>query len=347
MRNSKALPLEVLEAIKALTDMGFNWDPETIPRYVETDTRGYPSRYQEVLSSFKGGHYEMLDIDGVEPPFKITGNGKRYYSLDHDIVPFEKRLAYVFEYRGYRFAVFHPAVARSLSERLAVDGVSDPEQYTSRLREVIKNAPPVQVEGYAEETFFLVVPLEIIKNFDKFLEKFAHRYRSEGPIDYVITMERADYTTLPRYFPSLEFVYSYFFSLLSVTSVEDMLFVYFAATSWARVEALYGFLRNHLPKGASKLILFSPPDKYTAGERFVPFGRPDPIPRPLRYAEVAHFYNKDLKDYEWEGYPLGVWKEKDEKVYREAIRTFAYVEEQLKKWKATSFPSDIILRKYL
>jgi len=51
-----------------------------------------------------------------------------------------------------------------------------------------------------------------------------------------------------------------------------------------------------------------------------------------------------MDEYEVDGKALGRWREEDEKFYLEVIKTFAFVEAQLSKWRAISYPYKNLLK---
>ena len=344
----------VRRVIAALFEMGIKGYTSGLERLNEMDPSKYPTLHARLYDALQKGEYRVMDIyESTEDGTVMDGEGNRYYVLVRP-VPFERRLAYTFTYEDRRFALFHPEIARSLDERLAVEGTTDPTSYEERLREV--QPSDVHIEGYRKEYYELAIPAAAFKRTDTLLKEYSvevdltPKMKELGVVkSYYVPIPGADIKNFPRFLPSPSFSYSAILAMLNLMYARGGLFIYAIAYSWGRLLAFYDFIKQFVHPGLKSFYAFIPPEEYKEqyGEGALSeIRRPEGVPKPVKYVELARFYNT-LMRYEYEGKPLGQIKEEDPTLYAHIVRTFAYVEAQLKRWRATAFPYETIVGRYL
>ncbi len=344
----------VMRVFSALIDMGIEGYIRDLKKLDKIDPSKYPTLHGRVYDSLQKGEYRILDI--YESPLDGAlkdSEGNPYYTLVKP-VPFERRLAYIFTYEDRNFALFHHHVARSLDERLAVEGVTDPQTYEEKLHGV--NLPNVHIEGYRKEGYELVIPFHAFKRLDTLLNEYvvevepSPKMREIGVTrSYYVPIHMANFRNLPRHLPTPSFFYTNAMALLNVTHTKSSVFIYAVAYSWSRLLALHDFIKQFIYPGIKKFFAFIPPKEYKdqyGKDTIMEIKRPEGVPKPIKYTDLARFYNS-LMEYEYEGKPLGQIKEEDHTLYANIVRTFAYVEAKLKEWRATTFPYETIAGRYL
>ena len=336
---------------KALLDFGIRGYTDNLNVLDNIDPDKYPTFHAGLYRALKEGKYKLVDVHGLVDLGFVDREGTVYYTMV-EVIPFERRLAYTFEYEGINFALFHPVAALSLDERMAVEGVTDPDEYLRKLQEL--EISDVHIEGYRNEVYELFIPVVAFKNLDTLLTRYAHevdlgpKAKDVGIMrSYRVPISSADYRNLPRTLPSPYFRYNSTLAFLNFMTVKGTLFIYALAYSWGRLQALHEFLSRFLHPSSRNAYVFYPPEEYR-GEEYEPgpIFRPEGVPKPSNYTEIARFYNR-LMEYELDGKPLSQIKEEDPTLYANLIRTFAYIEAQLKNLRATAFPYETIAGRYL
>jgi len=315
---------KMLDVFQALRDMEL---PTTtgITKYLN-ELRGetYPTFHNRVLESVKNGKIEILEIYEY---YKDLGfrdiKGERYWTI-YELTPLEKRPFFTFEFDGMKIALPSHLVARSLDERLAVLDAIEEMDFYEKLK-TVKN-PNVSVEGYTIKDYTLLVPLSAMKSFDSFLQKTHKINLKDGSTGYVLYVSDSDHRVLPRTLPSPKFSFSDILGIYVVTIIEGNYFLTSYSQSWARVEVNY-----------QNLI------KWVVSEKYIIYRREDGEVKVSNYNEIADFYSR-IDEYEVEGKALGRWKEEDGRFYVEVLKTFAFVEAQLSRWRGVSFPYKNLLR---
>ncbi|NPA80916.1 MAG: hypothetical protein GXO29_07720 [Thermotogae bacterium] len=344
---------KVAKVLKVLVDLGADGFTDSLETLMSINPESYPSFHARVLEAVKRGEYRVVDVAESEGiVFKDT-EGNTYYALVN-LVPYERKLIYTFEVDSQKFALVHPLSALSLRERLSVMDITDPEDYERRLKEAGGGEDSLHVEGYSYDIYTLLVPLVAFKNPEYFFEKYTRKLRRSidslrnlGMRDIrVITLSRSEHRNLPRHLPSLDFLSSEVLAFTGITYIKGYPFASFFALSWARAAATYEMLKGHT-QNLDEIHIFQGPETEGEERSAGRFHRPESVPKPVPYREIARFYNAELLDYEYDGKPLGRWKEEDPTLYGEAIKTFAHVEAQLKRWKSVAFPHTTIVGRYL
>ncbi len=344
----------VRRVIAALFEMDIKGYTDDLDRLGEIDPSKYPTLHARLYDSLQRGEYRIMDVyESNDDGTVKDAEGNRYHTLIRP-VPFERRLAYVFTYEDRKFALFHRQIARSLEQRLAVEGSTDPDTYEARLKDL--KQPDVHIEGYENEIYELIIPVAAFKRIDTLLKDYSveaeltPRMKDLGVIkSYVVFMHGTKFRNLPRFLPSPNFLYSNVLSILNLVHMEGSLFIYAVTSSWGRLLAFHDFVKQFVYPDIKNFYVFLPPEKYKeqyGEEKILDIRKPDGVPKPVKYVELARFYNTLMKQ-EYEGKPIGQIKEEDPTLYANIVRTFAYVEAHLKGWKATTFPYETIAGRYL
>jgi len=315
---------KTLEVFQALKDMDL---PTTtgITKYLEgVKGENYPTFHNRVLESAKKGKLEILEIYEY---YKDLGfkdiRGERYWTI-YEFTPLEKRPFFTFELDNLKFALPSPFVARSLDERLAVLDVKDETEFYERLK-TVKN-PSLSVEGYTMKDYTIMVPLSAIRSLDNFLQKTQKITLKDGAKGYILYISDSEHRVFPRTLPSPRFSFSEALGIYTVVLIEGNYFLTSYSQSWARAEANYQNLK-----------------RWVISEKYIIYHSGENEPKEANYTEIAEFYSR-IDEYEVGGKALGRWREEDEKFYLEVIKTFAFVEAQLSKWRAISYPYKNLLR---
>ena len=332
-------------------DLGIQGYSTNLKVLENIDPRKYPSFHARVYWALMEGEYRLIDIHDSKDLSVIDSEGNRYYTFI-DVVPYERRLVYIFEFDRKKFALLHPYAARSLDERMAVEGVSDPERYEKLLEELKR--PNTLIEGYRSEPFKIYIPLVAFKNLDTLVDRYAEEIdlldkdRELGVIkSYGLLINKTDHRNLPRLLPSPRYRPFPYLAVLDLLPIKRMLFVQVFAPSWSRIKATYEFLKEYIHPSMRDTYLYYPPREYV-GEDYEPkpFFKPEGVPDPVNYVELARFYNT-LMDQEVDGKPIGRIREEDPVLYANIIRTFAHMEAKLRVFRAFTFPYETIAERYL
>ncbi len=311
-----------LEVFQALRDMELPTTTEITKYLDEVKGENYPTFHNRVLESAKMGRIEILEIYEY---YKDLGfkdiKGERYWTI-YDFTPLEKRPFFIFDFENLKIALPSHLVARSLDERLMVLDAKDERDFYEKLK-TVKN-PNISVEGYTMKDYTLVVPISAIRSFDVFLQKTKKITLRDGTTGYILYLSDSDHKVFPRTLPSPRFSFFETLAIYTVALVEGKYFLTSYSQSWARAEVNYQNMR-----------------KWVVSENLI--YRKEENEKGLNYTEISEFYLK-IHEYEIDGKPLGRWKEDDKRFYLEVIKAFAFIEAQLSKWRAVSYPYKNLLK---
>ncbi|NPB04564.1 MAG: hypothetical protein GXO39_09195 [Thermotogae bacterium] len=350
---------DLLNVLEAMNDMDIvtlddEGSIEELLARLETKREKLPQFHSELIERMKSGKYEVVDVI-KQGKYGFEDEKGRFFFTPVKLIHYAKTLIYSFPFKLGRFAVPYNYPALSLRQRMAVLDLKDPRDFVDKIRKIIDEETKNQdklplIEGYPNESYAISTFTFMLKDVERFLDTYSTRViklKSDREL-YPISLQLSDHTRLYRTYPDLYFFPTGLLGFLSFTVVQDAPLLVASLLSWPRMLAYHQILSKNtwerLVEGKNVLIHY--PENRKDEEIESDF-RPVSLPRPITYTQLAHFYNKDLPDYELEGQPLAKWKEEGDPIYTEAIKTFAYIEWQLKEWKAISFPSEIILRKYL
>lgn len=326
---------KLIDALSAMKDMGLPLDSTVKDELESFNVEPYPSLHREVFEGLKKGELRILEIKEVhgETGFS-TFEGKRYWYLK-SFTPLEKRAFYVFNFEGIDVALPSYFAARSLKERLATLNSKDEEDFKKSL-ESVKNEN-VSVEGYKMENYTIAVPYVVLRSVDDIIKKARIIRTKKMENAYVLYIGDTDHNHLPRYYPNPNFTYYEVAGILYPLRVKEDTFIICYSDGWSRAEVMYQVLGERVMD--TEYIKLLREDETILSD----FKRPENEPQPLKYDEIAKFY-ENLMDYEIDGKPLREIKKEDKVLYNEVIKTFAFIEAQLAKWKASAYPYNLILR---
>ncbi len=326
---------KLIDALSAMRDMGLPLDSTVKDELEGFNADPYPSLHRKVFESLKKGELKILEIKDVygETGFS-TFEGKRYWYLK-SFTPLERRPFYVFNFDGINVALPSYFAARNLRERLATLNSKDEEEFKKAL-ESVKNEN-ISVEGYNMENYTIAIPYVVLRNMDDIIKKARAIKTKKMENAYVLYIGDTNHIHLPRYYPNPNFTYYEVAGILYPLRLEEDTIIVCYSDGWSRAEVMYQVLGDRVID--IEYIKLVKEDETT----LLDFSRPENEPQPLRYDEIARFY-ENLMDYEIDGKPLRDIKTTDKVLYNEVIKTFAFIEAQLTKWKATAYPYNLILR---
>ncbi|MEO0149895.1 MAG: SEC-C domain-containing protein [candidate division WOR-3 bacterium] len=325
-----------VEVIQEIRDMNLPLTTEIKGELENFKVDPYPTYHQTVFERLKTGKIEIVEIYEYYRDMGFADiDGRRFWSPLYEYTPLEKRPFFVFNFDGLDIALPSAFVARSVEERLATMDATDEESFLEGLKKA-KNER-VSVEGYGIKDYTLLVPLVAVENLKKLLHKTQTIRFNDGSIGYFLYMTDSDHRNFKRALPSPKFSYIEVAGVYSIISIENTHFLTVYSHTWPRSDLMY---QNIKDKVASEDVLFF---KYSDKE-IGRFSKPDEEPKPKTYKEIADFYS-NIEEYEYDGKPLGRLKEEDKRVYNEILKTFAFIEAQLSRWKAPAFPYKSILKK--
>lgn len=300
------------------------------------NANAYPTFHKTIFEKLRTGNIKIIEIyEYYRDVGFVDTSGKRFWSPFYEYTPLEKRPFFVFNFDGLDIALPSALVARNVEERLATMDATDEESFLEGLKGA-KNEK-ISIEGYSIKDYILLVPLVAVENLKQLLHKTQTVRFKDGSIGYFLYMQDSEHRNFKRALPSPRFSYIEVAGIYSINSVENTQFLMAYSYTWPRSEVMY---QNIKGKVASEDVIFFKHSDKEIGK----FSRPDEEPKPRTYKEIAEFYSK-IDEYEYDGKPLGKLKEEDEKIYNEVLKTFAFVEAQLSKWKAPAFPYKSILKK--